>query len=159
MLTNMLPMPPFASPPPRVVVATADRLHSAAIHLLRRLRREDARTEAPIGPAGLSALSVLVFGGPRTIGELARAEQVRLPTMSRLVTSLERYGMVTRSPDPDDRRVVVVRPTPTGRSVMRRGRERRVQALVDLLGELPAGQVEQLGHAAELIESALARSR
>jgi DNA-binding MarR family transcriptional regulator len=154
----MMPMPAFASPPPGIV-ATADRLHSAAIHLLRRLRREDARLDAPVGPAGLSVLSVLVFGGPRTIGDLARVEQVKLPTMSRLVASLERYGMVTRSSDPDDKRTVVVRPTSTGKSVMRRGRERRVQALVDLLRGLPAGQVEQLGRAAELIESALARSR
>ncbi|HEX9705206.1 MAG TPA: MarR family transcriptional regulator [Gemmatimonadales bacterium] len=141
------------------VASTAERLHSAAIHLLRRLRREDARLDAPVGPAGLSVLSVLVFGGPRTVGELARAEQVKLPTMSRLVTSLERSGMVTRASDPDDRRTVVVRPTSTGRSVMRRGRERRVQALVELLRVLPAHQRKELGRAAELIENLLQRPR
>src|ERR687883_145288 len=76
----------------------ADRLHSAAIHLLRRLRREDARTGLS-GPR-LSALSVVVFAGPRTLGELAAAEQVRPPTMTRLVQALEREGLVARDPDP-----------------------------------------------------------
>ena len=63
-------------------------LHSAAIHLLRRVRKQDAATGE--GPARLSALSVLVFGGPMTLGQLAAAEQVKPPTMSRIVTGLER---------------------------------------------------------------------
>src|SRR5256885_16104382 len=70
---------------------TADRLHSAAIHLLRRLRVRDR--ESGVGPAQLSALSVLVFGGPRSLGELADAEQVRPPTMSRIVAGRERGGL------------------------------------------------------------------
>ena len=65
------------------VLAVADRLHSAAIHLLRRVRKQDVATGE--GPARLSALSVLVFGGPKTLGELAAAEQVKPPTMSRIV--------------------------------------------------------------------------
>ena len=73
---------------------TADRLHSASIHLLRRLRVRDR--ESGVGPAQLSALSVLVFGGPRSLGELADAEQVRPPTMSRIVAGLERAGLVKR---------------------------------------------------------------
>src|SRR6202521_1536653 len=74
--------------------ATSDRLHSAAIHLLRRVRKEDAiMAEAP---ARLSALSVLVFGGPMSLGELAAAEQVKPPTMSRVVAGLERNGLVAR---------------------------------------------------------------
>jgi hypothetical protein len=72
---------------------TADRLHSAAIHLLRRLRREDAKSG--LSAPRLSALSVLVFGGPLTLGELANAEQVRPPTMTRLVTALEADGRVS----------------------------------------------------------------
>jgi DNA-binding transcriptional ArsR family regulator len=71
---------------------TADRLHSAAIHLLRGLRKRDR--ESGIGPAQLSALSVLAFGGPRSLAELADAEQVRPPTMSRIVAALERAGLV-----------------------------------------------------------------
>src|SRR2546426_11655231 len=74
---------------------TADRLHSAAIHLLRRLRVRDR--ESGMGPAQLSALSGLgLGGGPRSLGELAEAEQVRPPTMSRIVAGLVRAGLVRR---------------------------------------------------------------
>src|SRR5215218_8569721 len=97
---------PAASPrqPPRRGRAggrafdVADRLHSAAIHLLRRLRVQDAATGVS-GPR-LSALSVLVFGGPRTVSALAAAEQVRVPTMTRLVQGLKREGLVTTEVDP-----------------------------------------------------------
>jgi DNA-binding MarR family transcriptional regulator len=137
-----------ASPPgPRAV---ADRLHSAAIHLLRTLRREDRALG--VGPAQLSALSVLVFGGPRSIGALARAEQVRLPTMSRLVSTLERDGLATRTPDPADGRASHVHPTARGRSVLRRGRARRVATLARGLEQLPDADRALLARAADLIE-------
>ncbi|HKE91758.1 MAG TPA: MarR family transcriptional regulator [Gemmatimonadales bacterium] len=134
-----------ASPP-----AVADRLHSAAIHLLRALRREDRATG--VGPAKLSALSVLVFGGPRSIGALARAEQVRLPTMSRLVAALERDGLAARTPDPADGRASRVHPTARGRSVLHRGRARRVEALTRRLAQLPEADRALLSRAADLIE-------
>src|SRR5437667_3390038 len=87
----------------------ADRLHSAAIHLLRRLRRED--DASGLSAPRLSALSVVVFGGPLPIGALAAAEQVRVPTMSRVVASLESDGLVRRVLDDADRRVVRVEAT------------------------------------------------
>ena len=74
----------------------ADRLHSAAIHLLRRVRQQDVATGE--GPARLSALSVLVFGGPKTLGELAAAEQVKPPTMSRIVSRPRPQPAWRRSP-------------------------------------------------------------
>ncbi len=73
-------MPKRATPAPAPTPthhAVADRLHSAAIHLLRRLRRTDEATG--LSPARLSALSVVVYAGPRTLGELAGIEQVRPP--------------------------------------------------------------------------------
>lgn len=143
--------------PLRGTDAIADRLHSAAIHLLRRLRRQDAELGAPVGPSGLSALSVLVFGGPQTVGQLARAEQVSLPTMSRLVASLERFHLVTRESDPADRRVVVVSATSIGRSVMRRGREGRVSELSKLLATLKPSEIGELGRAAQLLERITSR--
>jgi DNA-binding MarR family transcriptional regulator len=137
-----------ASPPaPRAV---ADRLHSAAIHLLRALRREDRALG--VGPAKLSALSVLVFGGPRSIGALARAEQVRLPTMSRLVSALERDGLATRTPDPEDGRASHVHATARGRIVLRQGRARRVATLARRLEQLPEADRTLLARAADLIE-------
>src|SRR5688500_19372996 len=82
----------------------ADRWHSLAIHLLRRLRREEVKAGLT-GPR-LSALSVIVFGGPITLVELAAAEQVRPPTMSRLVRALASEGLVRRERDPADGRLV-----------------------------------------------------
>ena len=133
----------------------ADRLHSAAIHLLRLVRRED--TVSGLSPARLSALSVLVFGGPRTVGELAAAEQVRSPTMSRLVTEMEGEGLVERRPSPEDRRAVVVVATDAGRRTMQEGRGRRVAALAERMHRLPPPDVTLLDRAAALMER-LARS-
>src|SRR5712692_9408504 len=99
----------------------ADRLHSVAIHLLRRVRRQDTATGE--GPARLSALSVLVFGGPTTLGGLAAAEQVKPPTMTRIVTGLERSGLAERVTDHDDARRVQVRATPKGVRLLQRGRQ------------------------------------
>jgi len=128
----------------------ADRLHSAAIHLLRRLRRQDDHLE--IGPARLSALSVLVFGGPCTLSQLAAAEQVKRPTMSRLVANLERDGLATRVTDPADRRSSQITATRLGRVVLRRGRERRVQELARRLAPLQRQELDRLAEAAELLE-------
>jgi DNA-binding MarR family transcriptional regulator len=118
------------------------------------VRREDPVTGVP--PAQLSALSVLVFGGPRTLGELAAAEQVRPPTMTRVVQGLEAAGLVRRVRDADDGRVRRLQPTPKGRRVMQRGRERRIANLATLLGRLSAGEVRCVREAAELVERALA---
>jgi DNA-binding MarR family transcriptional regulator len=128
----------------------ADRLHSAAIHLLRRIRKVDEASG--LSAARLSALSVLVFGGPTTVGALARAEQVSAPTMSRLVSGLERDGFVVREATEDDARAVRVRPTPKGRRVLVQGRQRRVGELVQLLEGLSADDLRTLRSAAAIIE-------
>jgi DNA-binding MarR family transcriptional regulator len=136
--------------PAREVDAVADRLHSAALHLLRLLRAED--DALGISPPRLSALSVVVFAGPLTIGALAHAEGVRPPTMTRLVDGLERDGLVVRERDPEDRRSIVVRATPAGARVLRRGRGRRVEALAEGLRRLSERDLATLGRAAELME-------
>ena len=105
----------------------ADRLHSAAIHLLRRIRKVDEASG--LSAARLSALSVLVFGGATTIGGLAHAEQVSAPTISRLVSGLERDGFVVREADEGDARAVRVRATAKGTRVLQEGRRRRVAEL------------------------------
>src|SRR2546423_13064528 len=112
--------------PGRDPTEIADRLHSAAIHLLRRVRVRDR--ESGIGPAQLSALSVLVFGGPRSLSELADAEQVRPPTMSRIVTGLERAGLVRCHATEDGRRVRL-EASAKGRKILEAGRHRRGGAL------------------------------
>jgi DNA-binding MarR family transcriptional regulator len=136
-------------------IEAADSFHSAAIHALRHVRREDPATGVP--PAQLSALSVLVFGGPRTLGELAAAEQVRPPTMTRIVQGLEAEGLARRARDPEDRRVHHLHATAKGRRVMQQGRERRVANLATLLSRLSTGEIERVPEAAELVEQALAQ--
>ena len=128
----------------------ADRLNSAAIHLLRVAREADKA--APVGPAQLSALSVLVFGGPRTVGQLAAAEQVRSATMSGIVAALETKGMVSREPHPTDHRSTTVHATTAGTRVLRSARERRVQAIAARLNDLPESDLATLAAAAELME-------
>lgn len=128
----------------------ADRLHSASIHLLRRLRRQD--DASGVTAPHLSALSVLVFGGARTLGELAAAEQVRPPSMTRIVRNLEREGLVARETDPGDRRAVRLRATDEGRRVLEEGRARRVHSLAERLRALGADDLACLERAAGLIE-------
>ena len=130
------------------LLETADKLHSAAIHLLRRLRVRDR--ESGIGPAQLSALSVLVFGGPRSLGELADAEQVRPPTMSRIVSGLERSGLVKRHATEDGRRVRL-EATAKGTRILWEGRERRVQSLAAALASLDQADAARLRELAELL--------
>jgi DNA-binding MarR family transcriptional regulator len=132
----------------------ADRFHSAAIHALRHVRREDPATG--LSAARLSALSVLVFGGPRTLGELAAAEQVRPPTMTTIVRALEEGGYVRREADAKDGRVTRVSATGKGERVLHQGRRRRVERLGARLAALPAKDVARIGAAAALVERALA---
>src|SRR5215813_15573104 len=100
----------------------ADQLHSAAIHLLRLVRVQD--TASGLGPARLSALSVIVFGGPASLNHLARAEQVRPPTMSRIVDALEAEGLARRRANPQDRRAVLIAATEKGIKILQEGRRR-----------------------------------
>jgi len=134
-------------------VEAADRFHSAAIHALRHVRREDPASG--LSAARLSALSVLVFGGPRALGELAAAEHVRPATMTRIVQALDEAGFVARERDARDGRVTRIRATAKCERVMWRGRERRVERLAALLGRLTAAEVAQIREAAELVERAL----
>lgn len=130
----------------------ADRLHSAAIHLLRRLRVRDLASG--VGPAQLSALSVLVFGGPRSLGELAQAEQVRPPTMSRIVSGLESEGLVRRHQTSDKRRVRL-EATARGIKILQEGRKRRVESLAAALQSLSEEEARQLAQLTGLLEQVL----
>lgn len=128
----------------------ADRLHSAAIHLLRRLRREDDASGLPAPQ--LSALSVIVFGGPVTLGQLATAEQVRPPTITKLVANLEDAGLVEREPDPVDGRITRVKATARGTKLLHEGRQRRVASLNASLAQLPAKERMLVARALPILE-------
>jgi DNA-binding MarR family transcriptional regulator len=141
-------MPSRASTSRRTAVA--DALHSAAIHVLRAVRQEDEH--AGVGPARLSALSVLVFAGPMRLTDLARLEQVRPPTMTKIVAGLERAGLVRRRRDAQDARAVRLEATARGTKLLRQGRQRRVDRLAAGLRDLSAREIEVLAGAAALME-------
>jgi DNA-binding MarR family transcriptional regulator len=128
----------------------ADRLHSAAIHLLRRAAEEDRA--AGLSRARLSALSVVVFRGPLTLGELAAAEGVRSATMTGIVNGLERDGLVQRRPHGRDKRSVNIAATGAGRRLLGRARARRIEHVAAKLDDLSDEDLELLGRAAELVD-------
>jgi DNA-binding MarR family transcriptional regulator len=128
----------------------AARLHSASIRLLRTLRRED--DGSGLSAPRLSALSVVVFAGPMSLAELAEAEQVRPPTMSRIVDALVDRGLLTRVTDPRDRRSVRIAVTADGMQLLSAGRERRVHALIGRLGRLAESERRALARGVEILE-------
>lgn len=135
----------------------AAALNSGAIRLSRGMR--DVDREAGLTPARLSALSVLVFGGPCGLGALARAEGVAGPTMTRIVDGLVAAGLAARLPDRDDGRAVQVAPTRKGIELMHAARDRRVEAIAAALEQLPARDRARLERAAPLLAATAARVR
>jgi DNA-binding MarR family transcriptional regulator len=131
----------------------AGQLHSAAIHLLRRVRVQDAASG--IGPARLSALSVVVFAGPLSLQDLARAEQVRPPTMSRVVDGLEAAGLVRRKVNEQDRRAVLIEATAKGAALLKEGQRRRVRFLAGQLTKLTGAELNGLGQSLQALRKIL----
>jgi DNA-binding MarR family transcriptional regulator len=121
------------------------------------LHREMARADPHDGltRARLSALSLLVLGGPRTLGELAGAEHVRPPTMTRLVHAMEADGLVDRERHPTDGRSIVIRATSDGERLLEAGRARQLAPLATAISSLPAPERAQLEDAADLLDRVL----
>lgn len=154
-----VPVPgPVTEPAPSVdPSAVATRLNGAAILLIRRLNRDDAALG--LSSTRLSALRVLVFGGPRTLGQLADAEGVTAPSMTRLVTAMERDGLVARSRSATDGRLVIVSATKAGADLLHRGGDQRVDALAGLVADLPLADQRCLEAAAGILETLLRSAR
>ena len=131
----------------------ADRLHSLAIHLLRRIRRGD--DAAGLSAPRLSALSVVIYRGPISLTELAKAESVTAPTMTRLVQALVKSGLVEKSVDETDNRAVLLRATPAGRGTLDLARARRLAALEEILGRLAPDEAAQVARAVSILEPLL----
>jgi len=134
--------------------ALADQLHSASIHLLRKLRREDAASG--LNAPRLSALSVVVFAGPVTLGDLAAAEQVRPPTMTRIVDALAKLGLVVKKKNAQDARSTLIHATAAGKKLLIQGRERRVRALAAQIAVLDSEERKILGRGAEVLRRVIA---
>jgi len=139
------------------IVELADSLHSTAIHLLRQVRVEDR--SSGIGPAQLSALSVLVFGGSKSLKQLAGIEQVKPPTMVRIVQGLVEQRLAATRADKYDARKLQISATARGHSVMQRARLRRVEALARILNEKSAAERSEIAKAIEILRDLRANSR
>lgn len=135
----------------------AMRLNTSAIHLLRRLHRADAALGT--SSTRLSALSVLVLGGPRTLGQLAETEGVTPPSMTRLVSAMEADGLVQRSRSETDGRLVIIAATAAGTELVHQGRDQRVEALAGMLRALPDDDQRCLEGAAAILEELLRPAR
>jgi len=127
----------------------AGQLHSAAIHLLRKLRRED--DISGLNAPRLSALSVIVFGGPLSLGDLAAAEQVRPPTMTRIVNALADQGLVHKQRDPNDARGIRLSATAGGKTLLAQAQKRRVDSLAWQIARLDETQQRTLEEAANIL--------
>lgn len=134
----------------------AARLASLSTVLQRHLSRADAGEG--LTRARLSALALLVLGGPRTLGDLAAAEHVRPPTMTRLIHAMEADGLVTRRPNPDDARSVVIEATTRGMSQLEQGRARQIAPLAATISGLDGAERLQLEEAADLLGRVLRES-
>ena len=143
----------YQPPGPPRGTDVAGRLHSAALHLLRRVALEDRALG--VSPPRLSALSVLVFRGPLTIGALAAAEGVTPPTMTRLLAGMARDGLIERQAVAGDRRAVRVAATDAGRALLLEGRDRRVAALDRLLMTCSDADLATLKSATDILEALL----
>ena len=151
-------MPRNAMPRPQESfrLEVADRLHSSAIHLLRHARTQDPLARQ--GPARLSALSVLVFGGPMALGQLATAEQVKPPTMSRIVAGLKRSGLAKIETDSKDARRIRVTATAKGQRLLQQARTRRVELVADMLNALSKPELDTLLKSAQIVERAVGQA-
>ncbi len=125
----------------------ADGLRPVLLRVGRELRRE-AR-EVGVSPEQVSLLVAIKYAPGIGIGGLAARERVSAPAMSNHVDRLERDGLVTRTPSPDDRRRVGLKLTDEGQRVLRRVRSRRTAWLVSRLGRLGAGELAAVEAAIE----------
>jgi DNA-binding MarR family transcriptional regulator len=141
-------MPPVVTPITDLA-ALASRLRLSVFRASRTLRRE---SQADISPTLLAALATIDRHGPITPGDLANHEQVRKPTVTRILNALADDGLIERSSDPLDGRVSWVSLSPAGRALMRRVRRRTDRFLAHRLDELDADDLAALDRAVEILD-------
>jgi DNA-binding MarR family transcriptional regulator len=134
----------------------AARLRLAITRTARRLRQE---ASVDLSPSQTAALSTIERHGPITPSELALAERVQRPTMTRVVARLEEAGLVERTPDPVDGRSFVVSATPQGERLMTKLRSRKNAFLARRLRGFDEDDVAALARAAEILERLLEDER
>jgi DNA-binding MarR family transcriptional regulator len=135
----------------------AEQLHSMAIRLLRAVRRVD-QSSGSTAPR-LSALSVVVYNGSITLGELAEAEQVRPPTMTRIVNALEKQQLIVKAKDVKDGRVIRIAATTKGKKLLLQSRARRIQLLSEQIQRLKGDEQAKLAAALVTLQSVVEQMR
>jgi DNA-binding MarR family transcriptional regulator len=134
---------------------SAARLRMAIVRTSRRLRQEAAGAVGELTPTSAAALVTVERCGPLTPSELAEIERVKRPTATRTLRVLSEAGLVERAPDPEDGRSALVSITAAGRERLRRMRRRKNAYLARRMRDLPAGDIETLERAAEILEGIL----
>ena len=137
------------APPAADLAGLASHLRLSVFRASRTLRRE---SQAGVSPTLLAALSTIERHGPMRPGDLAAHEQVRKPTVTRILAALVAEGLVERTPDPVDRRVSWVQLTPAGRALMRAVRRRSDRYLMQRLRRLDPDDVATLERAAGILD-------
>ncbi len=135
----------------RTDAGLASALRVSVMRLSRRLRNEREADE-DMTPNQLAVLGTLSRCGAMSIGDLAGAERVQPPSMTRIVHALCDKGLVQRRPDPRDKRMVVVSLTDAARSVLETSRRRKEAWLNHRLGELSVAERQTLRDAAPILE-------
>jgi len=138
-----------SAPPVTDLAGLASRLRLSVFRASRTLRRE---SQAGISPSMLAALSTIDRHAPITAGDLALHEQVRKPTVTRILAGLVDEGLIERTADPLDRRVAWVQLTPAGRALMRNVRRRSDRFLAGRLSALDPTDLSTLERAAEILD-------
>jgi DNA-binding MarR family transcriptional regulator len=131
------------------ITELAGRLRLVSARLHRRLRQE---ADTGLSPSQQSALGTIDLQGPITLGDLAAAEQVTPPTITKVVTRLEEEGLIDRTVDASDRRIIRVSTTREGRRRLEHSRARRNAFLAARLDELGPDAVHRLNDAIDALE-------
>jgi len=128
--------------------ALASDLRVVIGQLVRRLRAE--RRDLTL--AQMTVLGRLDRVGPCGVSDLAAGERVRPQSMASTVAALLAGGLVSRAPDPGDRRRVLIALTPAGREALAVDRRRREGWLADAIrGDLSPKEQRALADAAVLL--------
>jgi DNA-binding MarR family transcriptional regulator len=128
------------------------RLRLAILRLARRLRQQ---AEADLTPSMLSAMANIEYRQPVTLGQLAEAERVTPPTMSKIVGRLEDARLVIRTADSEDKRIQRLSLSREGVKLIARNRSRKNAYLARKLRRLEPEEVAKLEDAVEVIEKIL----
>jgi DNA-binding MarR family transcriptional regulator len=144
-------VPEHAAKLARTDAGLASSLRVSVMRLARRLRNERDQSD-DLSVHHIAVLATLLRNGQMSIGDLAAAEKVQPPSMTRTVNSLVERGLIGRAARPDDKRIVVVDLTDDAVKVLEDSRRRKEAWLNRMLAELTPDERRALRDAAPILE-------